>query len=405
MSVGSVPLAQRAAGPDLARGAALLGIALANTVGWLHGDRWTVLLKQTHASAADRTVDVLVALLADNRGFPLFALLFGYGIGIMHRRSLAAGERPGRFALRMLRRFTVLGAIGMLHAVLLFSGDILVSYAVIGTACALLAARGRLALLLAAMVCLAPLGLWGWVDATIALGGGDGYVTAAAGSWGEGVTLRAHEALRSLAFAPVEQIGLLAPMALGAAAASLRMLELPRENADLLRPLARWGLLVGLVGAVPLTAVLVLDPGQEVLGDEVVLGILGVLHQGSGLAGAVGAAALCALLADRWGRGGRSRALTALTALGATALSAYVAQSLVASLLFPPYTFDLGARLGSAGASAIMALTWLVTLLAAAAWHRTGRRGPLEAVLRRLAGSAAPAGARRSAEASSVGPR
>ena len=32
--------------PDLARGTALLGIALANLVGWLHGSAWTALLKQ-----------------------------------------------------------------------------------------------------------------------------------------------------------------------------------------------------------------------------------------------------------------------------------------------------------------------------------------------------------------------
>ena len=43
----------------------VLGIALANLVGWLHGSAWTVLLKQQDASAADRVVDVLLALLVD----------------------------------------------------------------------------------------------------------------------------------------------------------------------------------------------------------------------------------------------------------------------------------------------------------------------------------------------------
>lgn len=373
-----VPLDARAGGPDLARGLALLGIGLANTVGWLHGRDWTVLLKQQDTGALDRTVDVLVALLADNRGFPLFALLFGYGIGILHRRSRAAGERKGPFVLRMMRRFTVLGAIGLLHATLLFSGDILVSYAVIGVLCVLLAVRGRIALLAASLVCIAPLGLWGWGDAVIGLGGGNGYASAAAGSWGEAVALRTDEALRTLAFAPIEQIGLLAPMALGAAAASAHLLERTAQHADLLRPVARWGLLAGLVGAVPLTAVLVLDPGLHTVSSTIVLGVLGVVHQVSGLAGAVGAAAACALLAERTGPG-----LHALEALGATALTAYVAQSLVAALVFPPYTLDLGARLGSAGASAIMAGAWLLTLVLAVAWRRTGRRGPLEAVLRR----------------------
>src|SRR5699024_3598668 len=92
--MSSVPLARRAGGPVLARGLARLGIARANTVGWLPGSQWTVLLKQVDATAVDRAVDVLIALTADNRGFPLFALLFGYGIGILHRRSQERGEPP-----------------------------------------------------------------------------------------------------------------------------------------------------------------------------------------------------------------------------------------------------------------------------------------------------------------------
>src|SRR5699024_10650381 len=130
--MSSVPLAPRAGGPDLARRLSLLGIALADIVGWLHGREWTVLLKQREGTGLDRTVDVLVALLADNRGFPLFALLFGYGIGVLHRRSRERGERPRRFTARMGRRHLVLLGIGLAHAVLLFSGGILIVYAIIG---------------------------------------------------------------------------------------------------------------------------------------------------------------------------------------------------------------------------------------------------------------------------------
>lgn len=383
-----VPLAERALGPDLARGTALLGIALANLVGWLHGRPWTVLLKQAEAAPLDRTADVLVALLADNRGFPLFALLFGYGLGVLHRRSLAAGERPGHFRIRMLKRLCVLGAIGVAHGVLLFSGDILVAYAVIGLLCVLLMGRGRLLLPLAGLATLPALGLWGWIDGTVGLGGGDGYASAATATYAEAVSLRAVSTLEGLALAPVNDLGLLTPMVLGAMMARAHLLERVDVNADLLRPLARWGLGIGLLGAVPLTAVLVLDPGHERLDSAVVLGSLGVLHQLSGLLGALGLAAACALLAER-ARG--SRALGALAALGATALTAYLAQSLLAALVFPPYTLDLGARWGTAPAAALVTSGWLAAVLAATAWRRTGRRGPVEALLRRLAGSTRPA--------------
>ncbi|MGY5764077.1 DUF418 domain-containing protein [Brachybacterium sp. DNPG3] len=396
-TLGSVPLTLRAGGPDLARGIALLGIGAANTVGWLHGERWTVLLKQADAGGWDRAVDVLVALLADNRGFPLFAMLFGFGLGVMHRRSAAAGESARRFLLRMLRRLAVLAAIGLAHAILLFQGDILVAYAVIGMLCAVLVTRRTWVLLVGAALGLPSLALWGWTDGTIGLGGGTGYASAQTATWAEAVAMRAPSALEDLALAPITDLGLLAPMAIGAILARTGLLEdVGRWRTELVGR-ARWGLGIGLVGALPLTGVLLLDPHLQTVSSEAVLGVLGMIHQLSGLIGAIGIAAACSLLADRAASSGRAasaRALGALEALGATALSAYIAQSLALALLMPPYALDLGARLGSAGATAIVAGIWLATLVLAALWRRTGRRGLLEAVLRRLGGSARPTSAR-----------
>lgn len=386
---GPVPLAERAGGPDLARGLALVGIALANLVGWLHGHPWTVLAKQADAAPWDRTADVVIALLADNRGFPLFALLFGYGIGVLHRRSREAGETPGHFRIRMLRRMTVLGAIGVLHGILLFDGDILVGYAVIGTLCAVLATRGRIALPLAAMVTVPMLAVWGWADGVAGLGGGTGHEAAAAATYGESLLIRLGATGRGLAFALVNDLGLLAPMALGALAASVRLLEAVEVHRDLLTPLARWGLGIGLVGALPLTAVMVLDPFHEAIGSVVLLGSLGVLHQLSGLTGALGLAAAAALLAERSrtaASGGLRHAVGALEALGMVSLSAYLAQSVLALILFPPYTLDLGASLGTAGAAALVTAGWLLMLPPAAALRSRGRRGPAEWALRRLSG-------------------
>lgn len=398
----SVPLARRAGGPDLARGLALLGIALANLVGWLHGTPWTVLLKQQDATALDRGVDVLLALLVDNRGFPLFAMLFGYGIGILHRRARAAGQSNGRFALRMLRRNAVLLGIGLAHASLLFSGDILVPYAVIGMFCALLVTRRPIALIAAAVITLPVLGVWGWVDGVIGLGGGTGYADASAPDYLTALRLRASEALWGLLWAPLEQIGLLAPMALGALAARARLLEDVDVNRGLLVLIARWGCGLGVLGAVPLTAVLLADPGHAHLESTLVLGSLGVLHQMSGVVGAAGLAAACALLAAHVRTRNSARAVgaadgtasrmlggsvRAVEALGAVSLSAYLAQSLLGLLVFSPYTLGLGGTLGSAGGAVIVTAGWLVMLPFASVLRRRNLRGPMEHVLRALAGS------------------
>lgn len=406
---GSVPLARRAGGPDLARGLALLGIALANTIGWLHGSPWTVLLKQVDATVPDRIVDVLIGLTADNRGFPLFAMLFGYGIGIIYRRSREAGERTGHFGLRMLRRHIALLVIGLAHAILLFSGDILIAYAMVGMLCVLFATRHRAILPLAALLALPALGVWGWVDGTIGLSGSDGYASAAAPDYLTSLHLRTEEAGAEVATSLVSDIGLLTPMAIGAIAARLRLFEEVAANRDVLVLIARWGLGLGLLGAVPLVAVLVLDPAHQHLDAEVVLGSLGVLHQYTGVLGALGLAAAAALVSDRFrqlvgtdgtaptvpdaARGAEpvaARLVHGIEALGAVSLSAYVGQSLVFLALFPPYTLDLGARLGTAGAALIVVVVWLVMIPCAVALKRRGRRGPLEVVLRRLAGSASP---------------
>ena len=396
----SLPLARRAGGPDLARGISLLGIALANLVGWLHGQEWTVLLKQRDATGLDRTVDVMVALLADNRGFPLFAMLFGYGIGVLHRRSRDRGESTRGFVTRMGRRHLVLLAIGLAHAILLFTGDILVAYALIGMLVVVLIPRHRAVLPIAGVLALPALGLWGWIDGTIGLTGQDGYAAAAAPTYLASLQIRLGRALQGLLYVLVNDIGLLAPMAIGAIAARIRLLEQVADNRDLLVPLMRWGVLIGLAGAVPLTVVLVLDPAHARLDDPTVLGVLGLLHQYSGLVGALGLAAAAALLADRVrvrAADGASRpgalvgaAVRGIEALGTVSLTAYIAQSVLYLALFPPFTLDLGASLGSAGAAGVAVLGWLVMIPPALALHRRARRGPLETLLRKLGGSSTP---------------
>ncbi|WP_168165359.1 DUF418 domain-containing protein, partial [Brachybacterium sp. HMSC06H03] len=83
-------------------------------------------------------------------------------------------------------------------------------------------------------------------------------------------------------------------------------------------------------------------------------------------------------------------AVRAVEALGAVSLSAYLAQSVLCLLLFPPYTLDLGAQLGSAGAAALVLAGWLLMLPPAVLLRRSGRRGPMEHLLRALAGSSTP---------------
>ena len=64
--------------------------------------------------------------LVQGKFFTLFSLLFGMGFAVMSQRA----ERAGRpFASLYWRRSLALLGIGLVHALLIWSGDILVTYA------------------------------------------------------------------------------------------------------------------------------------------------------------------------------------------------------------------------------------------------------------------------------------
>src|SRR5215210_45230 len=115
-AVGATAVTARSLAPDLARGAMLLLIALANSHVYLHGHEIGVRAYPVPESAADRVVILLQMTLVDGRAFPMFAALFGYGIVQLMRRQTAGGlDALG--ARRLVRRrgwWMIL--IGFLHA-------------------------------------------------------------------------------------------------------------------------------------------------------------------------------------------------------------------------------------------------------------------------------------------------
>ena len=121
---------ERSAELDVIRGFALFGVLLAYTV-WNLGAP----PEQTW-SATDRALNPVLAFAVDSKAFSLFTFLFGLGFAIQLSRARARGASV---APVYSRRLIVLLVIGLLHALLLRNGDVLVPYAVLGFA--LLAAR------------------------------------------------------------------------------------------------------------------------------------------------------------------------------------------------------------------------------------------------------------------------
>ncbi len=107
------------------------------------------------------------------------------------------------------------------------------------------------------------------------------------------------------------------------------------------------------------------------------------VHSVTGITGGLAYAASAGLIAHRVA-GAPGRVATALAACGQRSLTCYLLQSVGFVALFAPFTLGLGGRLGDAGASAVAIGTWLTTVLLADLMRRSGSRGPVERLLRRL---------------------
>jgi uncharacterized protein len=97
------------------------------------------------ATGADRIAEFLVFFFVQSKFWTLFSLLFGMGFAVMIERARRAG-RP--FVPAYLRRSLALLGIGLVHALLVWAGDILVTYA-IGALVLLVLFRGSTLALLA----------------------------------------------------------------------------------------------------------------------------------------------------------------------------------------------------------------------------------------------------------------
>ncbi len=126
---GPIGSGERSALLDALRGYALLGILIANMVAFVG---FSFLDDAGRAaswgSAFDDLAELLIEWLIVGKFYSIFSLLFGIGFAIQIDRLAARGEGIGRY----LRRLTFLFLIGLAHIFLLWLGDIVALYALMG---------------------------------------------------------------------------------------------------------------------------------------------------------------------------------------------------------------------------------------------------------------------------------
>lgn len=369
---------------DALRGFALLGIVAVNATQIAGSWGWTPGVDPA-ASTLTLVVRYLVTLVFATKFYLLFSFLFGYSFTLQLDSARRAGAR---FEARYLRRLGALLVLGVAHAVLLYVGDILTTYAVLGLVLLALHQLRPDQAVRAAGGIIGVLGVLYLLVGVLVL------VASVAGAGGPAPQqLPVEDLAASYRGAPSAVIGAnlellptaltsivlfqapsaLAMFLLGLAAGRRDALGSSQPDSRVLRRVVVLGLSAGIPGAALFAA-----STLGLLGTAWAVVALGVdILTAPALSGAYAAALLLAL---RSGWGGRVRA--ALAPAGRLALTNYLSQSLLLALVFTGYGLALYDRLGALPVFGVAVAVFAAQLAASAGWVRYLRYGPAEWVLR-----------------------
>jgi len=127
---GALPVGERIATLDILRGFALLGILIMNMPGF--GNSFFVEADGSHLwpGRIDQFAENVRDLLFSGKFNSMFSLLFGIGFTIQYARM--EQRDPARATSLYLRRLAVLAALGVIHATIFWTGDVLHIYALLG---------------------------------------------------------------------------------------------------------------------------------------------------------------------------------------------------------------------------------------------------------------------------------
>lgn len=377
--LGPTPAPERQRLPDVLRGLALLGILVVNM------ELMSAPIEQGWSDLGrpiDRVADGIVIALFQGKFYLLFSALFGYGLALqMGRASAVRAELGPRYQRRMIG----LLIIGALHAVFLFSGDILVTYALLGLLLFALRdwADRRLLVWAAGIFVVSTLLISAVVLGGTAAGDAGSFqdveqvsLAYGEGSFGDIISQRLRDLVLIAAFLPVIQWPTtFAAFLVGLVAGRRGLLADPAAAAPFFRRSLLWALPIGLGGGVLAAFLSVSDSSSLMVALAFVLQVA--------TAPALSLAYVCLL--GLWLARPRSSPVWDLAAdAGRASLSVYLGQSLLAGLVFLSYGLGLFDQLGPAITTPLAIVITLLLALGARWWLARFRHGPAEWLLRSI---------------------
>lgn len=375
--------------PDLVRAFALIGIALVN-VGVIAYPMMETYHGGGFKTPLDEYANIAINSLFTFKSYTLFAFMFGVGFAY----QIASAQRKGaRFGTRYARRIIGLLILGLLHVALLYQGDILILYAILGSVLYLFRNASTKTLLwtgigiyifqlvLISLIVIAMyLGMeYAPEDMAIELAkmedsNAESIAVYGNGTFAQSVALRFKEWGSVITFGfMVQGFGALAFLLLGFAAVKSNIIN--NSAALIWRKFRRVYLPIGLVGS--LFGALVISSGASMIDPVMMLGMLLIaLFAPFSTAGYLG-------LLAKWASREDSALRTFMARGGSATLTAYLMQGLIMSLIFNAYGLGYFAELGAATCIMIALGTALFTIAFASLWRTKFYRGPMEIILRR----------------------
>jgi uncharacterized protein len=360
---------------DVLRGVALFGILLVNMLTFSYPFQYVEPL--SWPGALDQAAEWFIRVFAQASFYTMFSFLFGLGFALQLQRATSRG---GDAVPVFRRRLFILLGIGFLHAILIWTGDILVAYALTGLFLMVFRNHSGRGLARWGVAGVLFTFLLTWFGLTI-----DGSVPKAyiarvtevysAGTYLEVTLFRVQEFALLLVGVLFGIPQLLALFFIGLWAGRQCLLE--ALDYLFIRRVMGWALVIGLIGKVPYAFDLLTGAFTPVLSSFFFA--LSFIVSGPAIGFFYMGILLLLLRSPVW-----QQRLSPFALAGRMALSNYLMQSLICTTLFYGYGFGLYGQVGPALGVLLTLVIFSLQVLFSRWWLSRYRYGPMEWLWRSL---------------------
>ncbi|MEO8041638.1 MAG: DUF418 domain-containing protein [Acidobacteriota bacterium] len=379
---------------DVLRGLAVCGILIGN-VQWFSGYGMMPTALEAHAPLYDQVTHFLVHFFVEGKFYSIFSFLFGLGFALQMAR---AEERGDASASLLKRRLFWLLVIGLLHAYLLWAGDILSIYALMGFILILFRKKSNESLLKWAFALMAvPVVTYILLYiAFVAFAPADaaaGFEASQADMWNSNVQTVTQSSYwqivseYNLRYVVGRYMGLifqmrlpkiLAMFLLGMYAYRRGFFQNLSEHKPFIRRVLAYGLVLGLTGNIAMAWL----AGNEAPFPPSPMGLAGVIGYSFGVPAL--ALFMVAFVATLWQKDMSRQILSYLAPVGRMALTNYLLQTVICVTLFYGYGFGLFGKFGALKATLTALGIFACQIFLSSLWLRYFAYGPTEWIWRQL---------------------